>query len=408
MNFSQLLLVAKREFITRARGKGFLFVSALMLIAAIGAPIATSYIPAFTESAAEITIAVDDAPEGFQEMVRSVAGGVFEVEFVEAGLSGDTLDTALLEREITADVVIEDASSTPTFVWRLRKNAEIESLIGVSYTRLAIGERAQELNLSEQNVGELLEPVDYNNRIADPMARSRVESVKEEIRSGVATIGLFTAFLIPQIFGQFTMLSIIEEKSSRVIEVVLSQVRTTTLLAGKIVGLSALGLVQVSLIFVAFVGSLLTFKSIEVPASVWRFVPIYAICLIFGLFMYVTLFALIGSMISRQEDASQVIMPVLLPLMLGYFTGQFAVHGDADHPFVQLTTWIPLTSPMLLPVRVAKDAITSIELVGALFIQFITTATLMWLAARVFEFTLLRTGSRVTWRELFSRVTKRS
>lgn len=406
MKISQVFLIALREFITRARGKGFIFVTILMFLGAIAAPIGASFIPALSETAQELTIIIQDGPEGLEEVIEYVAGDVYDIEFAETDLTGDALDQAMLEREVKARVVIEDASDNPTYVWRRGVDPSVENLIDVAYTRMSIAQRAQDNNVSKEVLAELLEPVTHQTRIADPAALDRAERIKEDMRRSVAMIGLFTAFFIPQVFGQFTMLSVIEEKSSRVIEVVLSQVKTTTLLAGKIVGLSALGLVQMSLIFTAFIGSLITLRSVEVPASVWRFVPFYIICVIFALLMYVTLFALVGSLISRQEDASQVMMPVLLPLMAGWGVGQFAVNGEADHPVVQAMTWFPLTSPMLLPVRIAREAITNFELWGALVVQALAIFFLMWLAARIFEFTLLRTGSRVTWREMFGSLRK--
>lgn len=402
MNLMQVYLIAVREFLTRARSKGFLFVSGLMFVGAVVAPVVSLYLPAFSESAQKVTIALHDPPEGLEEMIEYVNADVFELKFITTEITGDELDEALLERTTSAHVVIENASDEePTLVWRRSVDDALESLINVSYTRLAIIERAETENLGSEVLAELLKPVEHTNRIADPQAQNRIERVKEDMRRTVATIGLITAFMIPQFFGQFTMMSVIEEKASRVIEVVLSQVKTTTLLLGKVIGLSVLGLVQISLILAAFIGSVVAVRSVVIPQSVWRFFPFFAICLILGLLMYITLFALIGSLISNQEDASQVMMPALVPLVAGFGVGQAAIAGDASHPVMQVFTWLPLTSPMLLPVRIARDAITPLELWGALGVQLLAIVAVVWLAARVFEFTLLRIGTRVTWSELF-------
>jgi len=93
-------------------------------------------------------------------------------------------------------------------------------------------------------------------------------------------------------------------------------------------------------------------------------------------------------------------MPVFGPLMVGYFVGQSAIFGSADSLLVRVLTWFPLTSPMLLPVRVARDAIGSVEVAISLGLLALGTYLLFRLAGRLYEFTLLRTGSRVGWGEL--------
>lgn len=196
------------------------------------------------------------------------------------------------------------------------------------------------------------------------------------------------------------MLSVVEEKSTRVIEVLLSHIRPRTLLAGKLLGLGVLALVQLGLIIVGVVASLLATNTVDVPRSIWQFVPILLVSVVGGLAIYTTLFALLGSLISRQEDASQVMLPVFVPLMAGYLVGQSAIWGDADSALTRAFTWLPLTAPMLLPVRVARQAISPVEVAASLALLALGVWLLVRLAGRVYEFTLLRTGSRVGWREL--------
>ena len=119
-----------------------------------------------------------------------------------------------------------------------------------------------------------------------------------------------------------------------------------------------------------------------------------------GLAIYNTLFALLGSLISRQEDASQVMMPVFIPLMAGFFVGQTAITGNAESLLVRILTLFPLTAPMMLPLRVARDAIAPWEVGLSLALLAIGVWALVRLAGRVYEFTLLHTGSRVGWGQL--------
>ena len=124
----------------------------------------------------------------------------------------------------------------------------------------------------------------------------------------------------------------------------------------------------------------------------WRFVPIIVVSILGGLAIYNTFFALLGSLISRQEDAAQVILPVFIPLVAGSSSGKQAVIGNAETPLVKALTWFPLTAPMLLPVRVARDAIALWEIILALGLMALGVWLLVRIAGRVYEFTLLESG----------------
>ena len=191
------------------------------------------------------------------------------------------------------------------------------------------------------------------------------------------------AFVLPQVFGQLTLLSVIEEKSTRVIEVLLSHIRPRTLLLGKVLGISALAVVQLVAVVLGLTAAILLTNAINIPASVWRFVPIVLVSILGGLAIYNTFFALLGSLVSRQEDAAQVMLPLFIPLMTGLFVGQAAVIGNAETLLVKALTWFPLTAPMLLPVRVARDAIPLWEIILSLGLLALGVWLLILIAGRV-------------------------
>ena len=196
------------------------------------------------------------------------------------------------------------------------------------------------------------------------------------------------------------MMSVVEEKSTRVIEVLLNHIRPRTLLLGKVLGVGALAVVQLLVVVGGLTAALLATSAVTIPTSVWRFLPVIVVSILGGLAIYNTFFALLGSLVSRQEDASQVIMPVFIPLIGGFFVAQSAIIGDPETMLVRVLTLFPLTSPMLLPLRVARDAIAPWEVAAALGLLVFGVWALVRIAGRVYEFTLLHTGSRVGWRQL--------
>lgn len=391
MTRRQILEVAKREIVTRGRTRGFRAITAIMILIAIAAPIVLAVLPDPSDELQTITIGVGDgAPENFEATLKAFAEGQLIVETTNLSLTPtEAVDQMLSDGDI--DVAFEPPN---TLAWENGENLTIASLITAALQQDAMSNRAADLGLDSADLTTLFTPVDLTNRtIGD-------DDASEGLRSAAAFVGLFTAFVLPQIYGQLTLLSVVEEKSTRIVEVLLSHLRPQTLLLGKIIGLCALALVQLTLIVAAMVGSLLVVDQIDVPSSVWQFVPMFAISVFGGLAMYTTVFALLGSLISRQEDAAQVMMPVFVPLMVGYLVGQSGVWGTADSLILRILTWFPLTSPMILPVRVARDAIGPFELAISLGLLALGVFLLIKLAGKVYEFTLLRTGSRVGWREL--------
>jgi len=380
-----------REITTRGRSRGYRAITAIMLLLAIAAPIAMSLIPTPDDDLREVTIGIGaGTPAGLDTALETLATDVLDLTIVD--LSNDDIDqvnTRLTDNEI--DVAIE---APATLVWSETEDSSLTALITAGLQRVEALRRANELNLDVSDLAQVFEPVETEARFVEGSSNT------ETVRRGVAFFGLMLSFLLPQIFGQLTMLSVVEEKSTRVVEVLLSQIRPHTLLAGKILGLCALAILQLTLIVIGLIGSLMATDLVDVPASVWVFVPMLTISVLGGLAIYTTLFALLGSLISRQEDAAQVMMPVFAPLMVGYFVGQAAAFGSADAWFAKVLTWFPLTSPMLLPVRVAKDAISPAEIAVSLGLLALGVFLLFRLAGRVYEFTLLRTGSRVGWGEL--------
>jgi len=387
----QIKEIALREIRTRGRSRGYRAITFIMFALVIAAPIVMSLIPSSSGDLRDVTIGIaGDAPNGLGDALEALSTDFYDLEIVDLGDDTTSEVNARLDDD-NIDVAVEAPAN---IAWSESEDSELTALITAALQRAEALNRATELELDLDDLAAVFEPIEVEQRFVDGSSNT------EDVRSAVAFFGLFLAFLLPQIFGQLTMLSVVEEKSTRVVEVLLSQIRPTTLLAGKILGLCALAVVQLTLIVLGLLGSLIATDLVEVPASVWVFVPMLAISVLGGLAIYTTLFALLGSLISRQEDAAQVMMPVFGPLMVGYFVGQSAIFGSADSLLVRVLTWFPLTSPMLLPVRVARDAIGSVEVAISLGLLALGTYLLFRLAGRLYEFTLLRTGSRVGWGEL--------
>jgi ABC-2 type transport system permease protein len=391
MSAAMVKEVAWREIRTRARTKSFKWITGILVGVAIAGPVIATLVPDnVTEELREVTIGLAGVDQALEDQILAFAEGGLDVTFVDlTGLSSAQLEQALSDDDV--NLVLEPG---PTLVWNRFTDYEIAAVVYTVLQQQELLVKGRALGLDQGDVVELLTPVALEERFANEADAS------EGVTIFVSFLGLMAAFMLPQIFGQLTLMSVVEEKSTRVIEVLLNHLRPRTLLMGKVLGVGALAVLQLVVVVGGLTVALLLTDFVEIPASVWRFVPIILVSILGGLAIYNTLFALLGSLISRQEDASQVMMPIFIPLMAGFFVGQVAITGNAESVIVRILTLFPLTAPMLLPLRVARDAIAPWEVALSLALLAFGVWLLVRIAGRVYEFTLLHTGSRVGWGEL--------
>jgi ABC-2 type transport system permease protein len=390
MSWTQATTVAAREIRVRARTKAFRVITGLLVLVTIAGPTAAALWPEGDDDLRRVTVGLVDVDDATAEQIAAFAATRLDLTFRPYAASARAdLDRDLSDGEI--DVALETG---PTLVWDRAADPQIAAVLHGALQQLDALSRGRELGLGDDEIARMLTPVEVGERHAQPSNQPR------GLAMAVAMIGLMAAFLLPQLYGQLTMMSVVEEKSTRVIEVLLSHLRPRTLLMGKVVGIGALAVAQLAVVICGLVTALLVTDAIDVPGAVWRFVPVIVIAIVGGLAIYNTLFALLGSLISRQEDASQVILPVFIPLMAGFFIAQAAIAGSANPTLVRVLTLFPLTAPMLLPIRVALETIEPWEIALSLGLLTLGVWLLIRIAGRVYEFTLLHTGSRVGWGQL--------
>jgi ABC-2 type transport system permease protein len=215
---------------------------------------------------------------------------------------------------------------------------------------------------------------------------------------GLVFAAVFLLYGLLAVYGQWVAQGIVEEKQSRVVEVLLASLRPTELLAGKVLGLGALGLAQILLIAVIGVGGLLVTDVIEVPAAAWSGLAMIIPWYILGFLLYATLFAMAGSVVSRVEDMQSAVMPVIVVLVLALFGAQFAL-ADPTSSIATVAGVLPLTAPMVQPIRLAMGAASWTEVTLAIGLALATIALLVPLSARIYRGGVLRTRGNISFKE---------
>jgi ABC-2 type transport system permease protein len=192
-------------------------------------------------------------------------------------------------------------------------------------------------------------------------------------------------------------MGVVEEKSSRVVEVLLNHLRPRHLLAGKVIGIGALGLLQLVLVLLSALTALAAVRGVDVPnvpidALFW-----FVVWFLLGFGLYATAFAMGGSLVSRQEDASSVVTPISIPFIASYVLS-FGIAGSPDSTFATVLSLIPITAPMTMPVRIEAGDPGAAQITASVVISLVSIYVLMVVAGRVYARNVLRTGARVSWK----------
>jgi ABC-2 type transport system permease protein len=199
-------------------------------------------------------------------------------------------------------------------------------------------------------------------------------------------------------YGYFVAMGVVEEKASRVVEVLLSSIRARHLLAGKVVGLGILGLFQLLTIAALGLAAATAADAIEIDHDVIAAAGMALVWFLVGYAFYASLFAAAGALVPRQEELQSVTTPLTLILLISFFVS-FSVLDNPDGTLAHVTSLIPMTAPITMPARIALGAASTVEIVGALCVTLGAAALLIPIAGRIYSGAVLRTGSTMKLRD---------
>jgi ABC-2 type transport system permease protein len=216
--------------------------------------------------------------------------------------------------------------------------------------------------------------------------------------AAIAFVGVL--LLYGQVFGYGVWVAsgVIEEKSSRVVEILLSAMRARQLLAGKIVGIGLLGLAQLVVIGSFAVGLGLVTGAIDLPGSALGAVALVLGFFVLGFAFYASLFAAAGAMVSRMEELQNILVPINLVILVSFIVSIGALQ-DPDGLVVRVASILPTSSALAMPVRIVLGAASGWEIVASLAASIVATAALIPAAGRLYAGAILRSGGRVKIRE---------
>ncbi|MFC8178526.1 ABC transporter permease [Rhodococcus sp. 14-2470-1b] len=386
-------LIAKREFTVQVMKKSFVISNVIILAVIVGGIIAYSIFAGGDDEDRDIVGIVGDQQiaavitatgdaVGSPVDIREIADADTARSDVESG----DVAVALVPAGAGAYTAITDSELTGAL------RAVVEGSVQSQATDAALAQQGVDQGAVAAAVANATVTVDAIDP-PDPEAGQRVAL-------SLAAVFILYAQIIG--FGMYVAMGVVEEKSSRVVELLLSTVRPLQLLWGKILGIGAVGILQLALYGAAGVGAGLATGTLTITGTA---ISVFAGTLgwfVLGFAFFAVLYAAGGSMVSRQEDVNSTTMPLLLLIMAMFFAAFYSV-GDPESTLSNVLSWIPPFSAVMMPLRIAAGVAPVYQIIGTALIMAATTAALAVVAAKIYQRSILRIGKTVTWKEAFAR-----
>jgi len=411
-------LVIKREYITRVKTKGFVFGTVAVPVFSIGIIFFSIFMATRqTDHTLKIAI-VDDAGGLAPAIVQNLASKkldngkpefavekTFEQPQAAAGVRDD-LRAQVNKGDLDGYLVVAKDTATAEFHTKNAGDFMLLEPLSSAVNDALIAGRLSDRGIHVDNIAAVVKGVELK------VVKVTKEGEAED-KGQTFTVGFVLAFLLYMtliMYGVLTMRSVLEEKTTRTVEVLISALRPFQLLLGKIVGVAAVGFTQylIWMTSAALLGSYgaalvsavrpgSSFPRIHVPFALLAYLAVY---FVLGYFLYASLFAAVGAAASNEQDAQQLQWPVTLPLVFSFIMFQ-GVLRDPNSTMSVVLSEIPFFSPILMILRLAAETPPWWQIALSIAILALTMLGVVYFSARIYRVGVLMYGKRPSVVELF-------
>lgn len=404
------LVVARREFFERVRTAWFLIATILGPIGIIGVIV----LPAWLGEAAE-TAEIQVVDRTGLELGGGVAWAVamlnadVDAAIAPADTTEDELDDKIRAGEIAGYLIVpKDALSGGTIVYSGRNAADMRFVFSLrEVVNMAVrSARASEAGLSRAEVAELFAPASFDARHATGKGES--SSGTGSFVIGYAT--MFILYMAIMLYAVNVLRSVVQEKTSRAVEMIVSAAHPRSLMLGKVAGVGAVGLFQLAIwavlafLMLRYRSELLSLFGVagggfEIPAIPPAALALILAYFLLGFFFYASIYAAIGAMVSSDQEAQQAQMPLVILLVIPVVCVNL-VTSDPGGLVAQVLTQVPFSSPVLMPMRYLLGGAGAVDVAVSIGLLALAIAGAVWIAARIYRVGILSHGKRPSLREL--------
>lgn len=422
-----LNLIIKREFIAKVRNKSFIvmtFVSPLIFVAIA---VLIGYLSNIRSEVKHIGIH-DESGLFVKEFHNNEIYKYHDVSDVEKKMLTDSVSLKSYEGVLFIPKMdnVADYEKSVQYI-----SEDSPSLMFVTEVENIMASKLTKQNLLNAGFDTLAIDRAKANVNLNLVKSSGEETVKglNEIKIAIGSLFGYLIMMFIIIYGNMVMRSVIEEKTNRIIEIIVSSVKPVQLMMGKIVGTTLAGILQFAIW--AIVGGILLFvaqsffdmqtsvpaadlATMNAPETMSKFelylkeifmLPIGSLIVYFliyfigGYFLYSSLYAAIGAAVDNETDTQQFMFPVIMPLMLGVYVGFFTVMNEPHGTVATIFSMIPFTSPIVMLMRI-PFGVPLWQILLSIFILFATFIAIVWFAAKIYRVGILMYGKKPTWKEL--------
>ncbi len=427
---NHLQLIIKREYLNKVRNKSFIIMTFLSPIIMVGIFTLVAYLSQLNNESVNTINILDDS-------------GLFANYFEDSetlkynNLDNVSLDAAKSATEksesygllyIPKATILDDLSETITFYSEDSPSISIMRSIENKIEDKVNILKLEESGLDAKQIEDLRVNIDAKIETFKGEKTSKLGSGLKLIFGGIAGYLLFMFIII---YGNMIMRSVIEEKTSRIIEIIISSVKPIKLLLGKIFGTTLAGITQFSvwiiimLLLSTVISSIFgidpsaiqpqqqellteSSKSQQVITDILLEInnlPISNLVIMFifffigGYLLYSSLYAAIGAAVDNETDTQQFMLPILMPLILGMYVGFFTVIDNPHGVVSQVFSYIPLTSPVVMLMRI-PFGVPLWQQILSLVILFATFMATVWFASKIYRVGILMYGKKASYREI--------
>ena len=439
---SKLTLIIKREYLAKVRNKSFVIMTFLSPILMVGMVVLIAYLTKINDSEARVITVFNESPFFSTDFNSNDYTSYVLLKDVSLEQAKDTtvrLGFYGLLHIPSGTSLEEVAKSTYFYTKEAPNTAVLDKLDAVFQDRLR-QQKLVDMGVSAEDFATIDAGFQLNTETFEGQQNLKgINEIKAFIGGGFGY--LIMMFII--IYGGFVMRSVIEEKTSRIIEVIISSVKPFQLMMGKIIGTSLAGLTQFAIwifsatlllfVIMSFLGldtsgmenagvfppgavspmgpmsqgtsemQLYANELLQIPWGMLIF--FFMIYFVLGYLIYSSIYAAIGAAVDNETDTQQFIFPIILPLMLAIYVGFFSVFGNPHGPIAVGFSLFPLTSPivmlMRLPGGIGEGGVPIWQLLLSIGLLIGTFIGIVWLAAKIYRVGILMYGKKPGYKELF-------
>lgn len=375
-----VLLVTHREVMDRLDSFSYRASTLLLVLLALGAVLAAALLPRLFDAGERLRLGIVQ-PAALPGISQELDAAATElgldlrlVHFAEGAAAVEAL------RDDRIDAVLEG----DRLLYRAEEEVRLTAAVNRALWRARLPSLLEELGLTREQAGPLLDP-----------ARAEVERLEDgkadadryrSTLSTAASIGLYIALAL---YGTWILQGVVEEKMSRVAEVLLGLLRPQQLLAGKALGIVLVAMLQLACTIAGGATGVLIAGGVDLPSFPPDLVLAIAAYLLLGLALYSMLFAAVGATVRRQTEAQSAALPVTFFLLIPYLLSLTYVPGHPDSPLSVLLSLLPLSSPLVMPGRIAAGEPGAVQVALSLALLLPSIAFVVWLGGRIYAGAML-------------------